>query len=108
MPHVERRTGDLTLRIVYDGPAEAGKTTSVRFLCSTLSLARRGAQPLDYSWFVGFAPAEDPRVIVAVLLGNEPAYRLKAHTAARLVLETVLESPHRRGVQKGAALAVSP
>jgi cell division protein FtsI/penicillin-binding protein 2 len=95
-----------TARTGFQGPR--GRILPYRVAGKTGSLARRGADPLDYSWFVGFAPAEEPRVIVAVLLGNAPAYRLKAHTAARLVLETVLESRHRRGVQQGAALAVSP
>jgi signal recognition particle receptor subunit beta len=43
MPHVDKRTGDLVIRIVYDGAPEAGKTTNVRVLHETLLLQRRGA-----------------------------------------------------------------
>ena len=42
---------------------------------------------MQYSWFVGFAPADKPEVVIAVLLGNPPKWHLKAHTAARLVLQ---------------------
>jgi cell division protein FtsI/penicillin-binding protein 2 len=39
-----------------------------------------------YSWFVGFAPHEKPEVAFAVLLGNPKKWRIKAATAARLLL----------------------
>ncbi len=43
MPHVDRRAGEIVMRIVYDGAPEAGKTTNVRQLAQTISLQRRGA-----------------------------------------------------------------
>ena len=43
MPHIDARTGDLVLRIVYDGSPEAGKTTNVHRLGEQISLQRRGA-----------------------------------------------------------------
>lgn len=42
MPRVNGRTGELVLRIIYDGSPEAGKTTSLMHLASTISLQRRG------------------------------------------------------------------
>ena len=42
---------------------------------------------LHYSWFVGFAPAQNPKVAFAVLLGNPAKWRIKAHTAARMLLQ---------------------
>jgi cell division protein FtsI/penicillin-binding protein 2 len=63
--------------------AVAGKT-------GTLS---RDEQPyLQYSWFVGFAPADKPVLTVAVLLGNAELWHLKAHTAARMVLAEGLKT----------------
>ena len=53
----------------------------------TGSLSRTSPDYLAYSWFVGFAPADDPQVVIAVLLGNSPLWHLKAHTAARLILD---------------------
>ncbi|MFH0900215.1 MAG: penicillin-binding transpeptidase domain-containing protein [Pseudomonadota bacterium] len=46
---------------------------------------------VSFSWFVGFAPADNPRLVVSVLLGNSAVWRLKAHTAARIVLESALD-----------------
>ncbi len=56
----------------------------------TGSLSRTTPSFLAYSWFVGYAPAEDPQYVVAVLLGNSPLWHLKAHTAARLLLDSLL------------------
>ncbi|MFW5920416.1 MAG: hypothetical protein ACOCUS_01150 [Polyangiales bacterium] len=42
MPHFDKRTGDVVVRIVYDGIPEAGKTTNVNALCEIISLQRRG------------------------------------------------------------------
>ena len=68
-------------RRFLDGAKVAGKTGS-------LSIERPSYR--GYSWFVGFAPADDPQVVIAVLLANPPKWRLKAHTAARQILEAVL------------------
>jgi cell division protein FtsI/penicillin-binding protein 2 len=43
---------------------------------------------LGYSWFVGYAPADHPRIAFAVTLGNHPAWRIKAtYVARRIVTE---------------------
>jgi len=41
---------------------------------------------VGYSWFVGFAPVEHPRVAFAVALGNKPGYQLRASEVARQLL----------------------
>jgi signal recognition particle receptor subunit beta len=41
MPLVDHRTHSVVLRIVYDGPPDAGKTTNVQRLCERLSLSQR-------------------------------------------------------------------
>ncbi len=53
----------------------------------TGTLTRRSPGYLQYSWFVGFAPAKDPEFVVAVLIGTPEKWHLKAHTAARMVLQ---------------------
>lgn len=68
-------------RPFLDGVDVAGKTGSL----SVQQPRYRG-----YSWFVGFAPADNPRVVISVLLANPETWRLKAHTAARLILEKAL------------------
>jgi peptidoglycan glycosyltransferase len=45
-----------------------------------------------YTWFVGFAPADDPQIAVAALVVNEPAWRIKASFAAREALRYWLVS----------------
>lgn len=41
---------------------------------------------MQYSWFVGYAPADKPTLTISVLLGNAELWHMKAHTAARTVL----------------------
>jgi len=47
---------------------------------------------MQYSWFVGFAPADHPTMSISVLLGNPELWQIKAHTAARMVLIEALRS----------------
>ncbi len=68
-------------RPFFPGVEVAGKTGS---------LTRSDNGFIEYSWFVGFAPADAPKVSIAVLLGNPARWHLKAHTAARLVLQHAL------------------
>jgi hypothetical protein len=42
MPLVDRRSNSIVLRIVYDGPPAAGKTTNLGYLCDKLALTRPG------------------------------------------------------------------
>jgi len=42
----------------------------------------------DYSWFVGFAPAEDPRVAVAAVVVNDRRWRVKASFLAHEALKS--------------------
>ena len=108
---LERRTADLLARMMrttvaqgtahktfFDakgnpflpGVAVAGKT-------GTLSKERpyRG-----YSWFVGFAPADAPKVAVAALIINSPKWRIKAAYLAREALRYyLLEAPKKTTAQ---------
>ncbi len=43
MPYVDPRSGEVAIRIVYDGAPEAGKTTNIARLLGQISLQRRGA-----------------------------------------------------------------
>jgi peptidoglycan glycosyltransferase len=72
-------------RRYFPDMAVAGKT-------GTLSQVSSGDSDeyTQYSWFVGFAPADDPEITISVLLGNPRKWHLKAHTAARIVLQDAL------------------
>ncbi len=66
-----------------DGVSVAGKTGS-------LSVDK--PRYLGVSWFVAYAPADKPEYIVSVVLGNPELWYIKAHTAARILLEKALAS----------------
>jgi penicillin-binding protein A len=94
-----RRLGQLMVGTTESGSAytgfhgkRGGKLLDVPVAGKTGTLNRkdRSLPPLQYSWFVGFAPANAPKVTIAVLLGNGELWHIKAHTAARMVLEHAL------------------
>jgi len=62
------------------------------------------AGQLGYSWFVGFAPADHPKIAFAVLLGNPIAWPLKAHFVARQVIANYLASEASGGGGKHSRL----
>ena len=45
----------------------------------------------DYSWFVGFAPRDAPRVAVAAVVVNEARWRIRAPWLAREALRLGLK-----------------
>ena len=45
-------------------------------------------QRYRFSWFVGFAPAVNPQVAVAVMVANEPKWKVKSSLLAREALES--------------------
>lgn len=59
--------------------AVAGKTGSLT--------DRRGKVPIHCTWFVGFAPADKPRIAVAALVANAPLWHIKATFLAREVMD---------------------
>lgn len=63
----------------------------------------RDGERLGYSWFVGFAPADRPKIAFAVLLGTSTTWPLRAHTVARQVLAEYVAAEH--GVRPGRLLA---
>jgi penicillin-binding protein A len=45
----------------------------------------------DYSWFVGFAPVDKPRIAVAAVVVNGPVWRVKATTVAREAIAAAMK-----------------
>jgi penicillin-binding protein A len=58
---------------------------------------------IGYSWFVGFAPADRPKIAFAVLLGTPVAQPLRAHAVARNIIAEYLAS--EAGTRQGRLLA---
>ena len=54
-----------------------------------------------YTWFVGYAPAKNPKVAIATLVVNDPVWKVKANVLAREALQAYF-------AQNGAALATMP
>lgn len=48
---------------------------------------------IEHSWFVGYAPADQPQIIVSVLLGNPESWHLRGHEAARRLIDVALTPP---------------
>jgi peptidoglycan glycosyltransferase len=49
----------------------------------------------DYSWFVGYAPADNPTIAVATFVMNNAEWRIRASYVAREVLRTHLVRGHK-------------
>lgn len=90
----------------------AGKTGTLhsRGLASDPALpGDRGARVLPeggqvgYSWFVGYAPADQPRIAFAVLLGNPASSHVRAHVVARHLVADYLAG--ERATKRGRLLA---
>ena len=57
----------------------------------TGSLTGKRPPMLNYNWFIGYAPAENPEIAFAVVLANEAKWKIKAHYAARRLVQIYLE-----------------
>jgi cell division protein FtsI/penicillin-binding protein 2 len=57
-------------------------------------------QDRHYTWFVGFAPAEEPEVAVSVLVVNTPIWQVKAADIARDLLRAYFAGHGRPGVSR--------
>ena len=64
----------------------------------TGSLAELGPYR-DYSWFIGFAPVDDPQIAVAALVVNDRVWRVKASLVAHEALKAWFEAETPRGVR---------
>lgn len=62
------------------------KIRDIQVAGKTGTLSVHAPDYMQYSWFVGYAPADRPALTISVLLGNAELWHLKAHTAARTVL----------------------
>jgi cell division protein FtsI/penicillin-binding protein 2 len=51
---------------------------------------------LDTSWFVGFAPVDDPQVAVASVVVNGPRWHVKAPYVAKEALRSYFASEHAK------------
>ncbi len=75
---------------------KGGLARTIKIAGKTGTLSRdnpdNAGTELEYSWFVGYAPADQPTMSIAVVLGNTDLWWLKSHTAARLLLADALSA----------------
>jgi peptidoglycan glycosyltransferase len=95
---VARKVGRMMIETCDSGSAArafrgAGKLGKGKVAGKTGTLSTWEPNYIQYSWFVGYAPADQPTVSISVLLGNAELWHLKAHTAARLVLDEAVPTP---------------
>jgi penicillin-binding protein A len=77
-----------------------GRRQPIRVAGKTGTLTRTDPFYMEHSWFVGYAPVEQPRIIVSVILGNPERWHLRGHEAARRLIDRALgrasEPPAKR------------
>jgi penicillin-binding protein A len=61
----------------------------------------------DYSWFVGFAPADNPEIAVATVIVNERKWRVRAPAVAREALEAYFATQVARSDSAAARARVA-
>lgn len=104
--------GEMMVRTTSEGTARGSfrdrqgvyYITDAEVAGKTGSLTGKRAPGLNYNWFVGYAPAERPEIAFAVLLANEPKWRIKAHYAARRLVQIYLQRRADIEAHQGARL----
>lgn len=107
-----RTVGRMMTRTVSDGTAhgaffERGKP----FLPGIDVAGKTGSLSSDppyrgYSWWVGFAPLDQPKIALAALIVNTPKWRIKSSYLAREALREYLVERPKRERASAAELAV--
>ncbi|KGM13755.1 peptidoglycan D,D-transpeptidase FtsI family protein [Cellulomonas bogoriensis] len=87
---------DMMVEVVQNGTGRAAQISGVQVAGKT-GTAQTSAEAAPHAWFTAFAPADDPRVAVAVIvenggaMGNEATGGAVAAPIARSVIQAVLE-----------------
>lgn len=94
-PQTASALRDMMVRVVAEGTGRSAQIPGVTVAGKT-GTAQTSAEAAPHAWFTAFAPAEDPRVAVAVVvehggsMGNEATGGAVAAPIARAVLEAAL------------------
>jgi len=67
-----------------------GKHQPIHVAGKTGTLTRTEPFYMEHSWFVGYAPVEEPQIIVSVVLGNPENWHLRGHEAARRLIDRAI------------------
>jgi cell division protein FtsI/penicillin-binding protein 2 len=91
----------LMVQSVDEGYARPAQISGVKVGGKT-GTAETGQGRVPHSWFVGYAPADNPRVAVAVIMENRGSGTDVATPAARRIMQAALARP-AADVSPGAA-----
>ncbi|HET7500181.1 MAG TPA: penicillin-binding transpeptidase domain-containing protein [Kofleriaceae bacterium] len=107
-PEVARAVGRMMVATCEMGSAARsfGRHQAIRVAGKTGTLTRTEPFYMEHSWFVGFAPAENPQIVVSVVLGNPENWHLRGHEAARRLIDRAIE--HASGHDKDLRAKVTP
>ncbi len=113
---VADQIGEMMVRTTAEGTARGSfrdrqgvyYIPDVEVAGKTGSLTGKRAPGLNYNWFVGYAPADRPEIAFAVLLANEPKWQIKAHYAARRLVQIYLQRRTAINEHRDARLGASP
>ncbi len=89
-PEAARSMNRLMVTSVQEGYAKPASIAGVQVGGKTGS-AEVGPNQKTHSWFIGYAPADDPKVAVAVIIENKGSGTDFATPAARKVMEAALQ-----------------
>jgi len=84
-----------------------GKHQPIRVAGKTGTLTRTEPFYMEHSWFVGYAPIEQPQIVVSIVLGNPENWHLRGHEAARRLIDRALRpasGPSGHDKDRGAKL----
>ncbi len=98
-------TTEGTARKSFKDKAGVPYISNIKVAGKTGSLTGKKAPALNYNWFIGYAPAQNPEIAFAVLLANEPKWKIKAHYVARRLVQVYLERREAIRDQSDARLA---
>ncbi len=80
-----------TARESFRDPQGVEFIPGVRVAGKTGSLTGKREPVLNYNWFLGYAPADKPEIAFAIVLANPSAWKIKAHYAARRLIQIYFE-----------------
>jgi cell division protein FtsI/penicillin-binding protein 2 len=90
---IARAVGRMMLATCEMGSAARsfGRNQPIRVAGKTGTLTRTEPFYMEHSWFVGYAPVEQPQIVVSVVLGNPENWHLRGHEAARRLIDRALD-----------------
>ncbi len=89
---VAREVGKMMVQTCEVGSAAKsfGRHRKVKVAGKTGTLTTTEPFEMENSWFVGFAPADKPEIVVSVVLGNAENWHLRGHEAARRLIDRAI------------------